>query len=144
MTKDIDHAAFGRLQHDTDLDWWTGTLPHSSPPIAINFSADEQGKPTGALETGLAVLSDIKDWEQRVVAYALQELLPLKNEFWLDENEDSVIASDFKTRMHLESITFYADGDFEFYHRDGDLFCGHAILIGCNLLEGPNDADIPG
>jgi hypothetical protein len=46
--------------------------------------------------------------------------------------------------MKLETISVSSDGSFNFWHDDGDLFYGHAIQVGGNLVEGPTYADIPG
>ena len=74
----------------------------------------------------------------------MQELLPLKNENWLDEDEAELSPDEFKDRMTLESITVYPSGSFDFWHNDGDLFWGHSIQISGNLSDGPKHADIPG
>ena len=74
----------------------------------------------------------------------MQELLPLKNENWLDEGEAELSADQFKSRMTLESVTVEPGGSFDFWHNDGDLFCGHSIQISGSLSEGPTRADIPG
>ncbi len=76
--------------------------------------------------------------------YAVAELLPLKNESWLDEDEKPITPEQFRSRMSLESLVFYPDGDVTFYHRDGDLFWGHCIQIGMNNRGDFHDADIPG
>lgn len=36
------------------------------------------------------------------------------------------------------------DGQFEFWHNDGDMFYGHSIQISGSLKEGLTDSDIPG
>jgi hypothetical protein len=46
--------------------------------------------------------------------------------------------------MILESIAFEADGDFTFWHDDGEMFRGHSIEVRGNLADGITDADIPG
>lgn len=46
--------------------------------------------------------------------------------------------------MKLEAITVRPNGEFEFWHDDGDLFWGHSILISGDLNHGLEDADIPG
>lgn len=70
--------------------------------------------------------------------------MKLKNENWLEENEELVTAELFKKRMRLEKIAVYPNGEFEFWYDDGGLFWGHTILISGNLNEGPTNADIPG
>ena len=71
-------------------------------------------------------------------------LLPLKNDDWLDEDEDEVLPDQFKERMKLNSITVRPDGRFEFWHGDDDMFWGHAIHISGNLSKGLTGADTPG
>ena len=74
----------------------------------------------------------------------MKELLPLKNETWLEEGESPFSAEKFKSRMMLQSISIYPNGDIEFWHDDGDLFWGHSIQISGSLDEGLSEADIPG
>ena len=74
----------------------------------------------------------------------MKELLPLKNESWLSDDEAELTAMDFKARMELVSITVGDNGRFEFWHDDGDLFWGHAIQIDGNLRDGLTDAGISG
>src|SRR5207249_3318350 len=83
-------------------------------------------------------------WSRRIRDFAVQKLLPLKNDAWLDEGEVEVTADQFQDRMTLDSITVYPNGSFEFWHHDGDLFWGHSIQVRGSLSEGPTDADIPG
>ena len=46
--------------------------------------------------------------------------------------------------MTIESVTVYSDGEFEFWHSDGDLFWGHSIQVSGNLSDGLTDIDTPG
>jgi hypothetical protein len=62
----------------------------------------------------------------------------------LEEGQDELLPEEFKARMTLDAITVRPDGSFEFWHRDGDMFWGHAIHISGSLLNGPTGADIPG
>lgn len=46
--------------------------------------------------------------------------------------------------MKLESISIQPNGEFEFWHNDGDLFYGHSIQISGSLEKGLTHSDIPG
>jgi hypothetical protein len=46
---------------------------------------DESGKLDAAMEVARALWKGQKEWARRIEDYAVQELLPLKNESWLVE-----------------------------------------------------------
>ena len=71
-------------------------------------------------------------------------LLELKNDAWLDEDESEVSAEEFIARMELSSVSIHADGGFEFWFDDGDLFWGHSIMVSGNIQDGLDDAGIHG
>jgi hypothetical protein len=72
------------------------------------------------------------------------ELLPLKNESWLDEGEVEVSANEFKPKVKFESVTVIPDGSFDFWPLDSHLFRGHSIQVSSNPSVGSTHADIPG
>ena len=47
-------------------------------------------------------------------------------------------------RMELESIEIRADGSFEFWFADGDMFYGHSIHVSGGMENGPDDASMEG
>ena len=47
-------------------------------------------------------------------------------------------------RMELESIEIRADGSFEFWFADGDMFYGHSIHVSGDMENGPDRADMEG
>jgi len=59
----------------------------------------------------------------------IREMLSLKNEVWLDENESIVGEKEFLKRIFIADITFFDDSSFEIYYNDGDLFWGHVIIV---------------
>jgi len=61
---------------------------------------------------------------QKIVA----EMLELKNSTWLDDGEKPLSEENFKQRIELETITFFEDGSYELYFKDGDIFFGHVII----------------
>jgi hypothetical protein len=135
---------FGKLTLDRRVDSYTGETKWSGAVVALNLTADDSGEISGALEVARSLWKDQKRWATRIVDYAVQELLPLKNDSWLDEGEVELSAKQFKSKMTLESITVMPDGSFDFWHNDGDLFWGHSIQVSGNVSMGPTRADIPG
>jgi hypothetical protein len=146
LEKPVIHqdSQFGQLTLDRRVNWYTAEAEWNGTIVALNLSLDDSGTIDAALQTARALWKRQREWTKRIEDYAVQELLPLKNESWLDENEAELTADQFKARMALESVTVASDGSFDFWHNDGGLFWGHSIQIGGNLSEGPTLADIPG
>jgi hypothetical protein len=138
-----DHQ-FGQFTLDRRVNWYTAETEWNGAVVALNLTLDDSGTIDAALQAARMLWKDQKQWAKRIEDYAVQELLPLKNESWLDEGEVELSADVFKARMTLESVTVEPDRSFDFWHNDGDLFWGHSIQISGNLSEGPTRADIPG
>jgi hypothetical protein len=50
------------------------------------------------------VLAEITEYGRRAQEYAVHELLPLKNDVWLDDDEEMLLTPEqFKERMTLEA-----------------------------------------
>lgn len=144
----FDDPLFGTFVLDRRLDWLVAPTSWSGAPVELVLTLDD---PDAGPEVRDALLADARAlwadpvaWTRRVHAHAVAELLPLKNDAWLDEGEGPLDASAFLARMKLRSIHVGPEGRFEFWHDDGDLFFGHSILISGTIKEGPTDADIPG
>lgn len=138
----FDDPTFGTFTLDRRVDWFTAEVMWNGNRVSLNLA--ESDEVHEALAAAHALWQEQREWNRRIRDYAVQELLPLKNEAWLSEDEAELTADEFKDAMTLESITVYPDGSFDFWHDDGDLFWGHSIQISGSLSEGPTDADIPG
>jgi hypothetical protein len=112
--------------------------------MAFHLRIDERGEIATAVNRARQVLGEFERHASGAREYAVQELLDLKNESWLDEDEEPVTPDQFKSRMELEGLVFSPDGEVNFYHRDGDLFCGHCIQISMDGADHFVDAAIPG
>ena len=146
--KTIQDDAFGTLVFDKSVGWYETDVAWGTVGIRLYATPDDDddddGSVMASLDVAKALWQEQVTWNRRIRAYAIQELLPLKNESWLEDDEDALTPEAFEARMTLESITVYPDGSFDFEHDDGNLFLGHSIQVCGNLSEGPNDADIPG
>jgi hypothetical protein len=138
------HPQFGILTLNRKVDWWEADPVWLDRPIRLHIVPDGEGGIDGALSTASALWSDPRAWSGRISSFAVEELLPLKNESWRDDDEPEVTSDEFRRKMSLQSVTVYDDGTFEFSHDDGNLFWGHCIQIAGDIESGPTDADIPG
>jgi hypothetical protein len=135
---------FGHLTLDRSIDWFEGTATWNGESVRIIFCTDESHDISAGLKIAEKLWEQQTAWKQRVDDFAVQELLPIKNDSWLGDGEMPLTPAQFKSRMTLESISVAADGRIEFWHHDGDLFLGHSIQISGSLDEGLTQADIPG
>jgi hypothetical protein len=139
-----EDPVFGKLILDRRVDIYTGQAVWNGARVELDIGIDEAGD----LEGGLKVLRDLwrdqKGWTERIANYAVQQLLKVKNDYWLDLDEMPLSAEEFKAKMALDCISVKEDGSFTFWHKDGDMFWGHSIEVRGTLNKGPTSADIPG
>jgi hypothetical protein len=141
---ELEHPVFGKLVYDRQFNWYAGRANWGERAIELMLDCENPDQPDRVLETAEVLFREQADWEQRVNEYAAKQLLALKNEVWLEDDEEPLTPAAFINRMTLESISIDEDGGFTFWHGDGDLFWDHAIQINGTLVEGLNFADIPG
>ncbi|MEH2046091.1 DUF2262 domain-containing protein [Nostoc sp.] len=107
------------------------------------MSTNDNDKVKSALDRANSVIRELKHYDKTAKKYAVEQLLKLKNETWLDEGE-TLTSEEFKNRMTLEGLVFFPDGEAEFYYNDGNLFFGHCILIKMDKHNCFVDASIRG
>ena len=73
-----------------------------------------------------------------------KNLVPLKNDSWLNENESEISNDEFIKRIKLNRITFYGNGDSELTFDDDDLFWGHQIVADLSVKNKLTDINIRG
>lgn len=135
---------FGRIVKNPQYSWFEGKAKWNRRNIDLCFEADGTGNIDGAVKTAERLWDEQAEWKQKIDAFAVAKLLPLKNDSWLDEDESELSPQEFVKRMKLRSVSVDFEGGFAFWHDDGDMFCGHAIQVWGSLKEGLVGADIPG
>jgi hypothetical protein len=139
---------FGELALGRATDWFKAEVRWYRSTIELMVIRDESGSPESALAIARVLWSQPKAWTARVKHFAVQELLPLKNEDWLDEDEDEgeapLTPQQILRKLKLESIAVNPDGSFEFWFDDGNPFSGHMIQVGGTLSVGPKRAELAG
>jgi hypothetical protein len=135
---------FGTFTLDRRVNLYCAETAWKGMPVRLNIDDNGPASVSSALEVARTLWRLQADWDARVRDFAVQELLSLKHEAWLDEDEAEVTPKEFKERMSIEDIAVRADGSFEFWYDDDDLFWGHGIKVEGTLNEGPTGADIVG
>lgn len=72
------------------------------------------------------------------------DLLQLKNESWLDEDQQTINKEDFIKPIQLTSVDFAKKAAFDLYFDDGNLFWGHSIILNVNSKREIKGASIAG
>lgn len=76
--------------------------------------------------------------------FAAKELVSLKNQAWLEENEAEITEALFISKIKLRSILVYSEGNFELYFDDDDIFWEHVIIVTVNEHLVIEEASIAG
>ena len=126
----IEHPELGTLRYESTHDWYEGRIGLQESNIAIQLLMDEAGKVAPAIERASNFVGELGKYAKLAKEYAAQGLLEIKNEAWVDdEDEEPLTSVQFEQRMSLESLSIDPNGKVSFYHNDGDLFWGHCILV---------------
>ena len=134
---------FGTFELNKAIEWFEGKATWCGVPVTLAICPDN-GKPDAALLAAKQLWRDMTAWAQKITAYAVAELLDVKNDYWRGAREAALSAEQFASALRLELITVYADGHFEFWFDDGNLFRGHAVTVSGSLDMGLTDANIAG
>ncbi|MEH2170601.1 MAG: DUF2262 domain-containing protein [Nostoc sp.] len=140
---DIKHEFLGYLRYNSELDWYESQVVFYETQLTISISTDDNNKVESALYRVNSVVRELKHHAKSAKEYAVEQLLKLKNETWLDEGE-TLTSEEFKNRMTLEGLVFFPDGEAELYYNDGNLFLRHCILIKMDKHDCFVDASIRG
>lgn len=91
---------------------------------------------------------ELKNWLEKNMAkakeYAALKLLKLKNDRWLADNEKPISHEQFITTIQFDGISAFAEGGFEIYFSDGNLFLGHTIIVDVDEAFKFEDSNIAG
>ena len=129
----------GTFTLDRRVDWFETEVDWLGGQISLVFDAGEDR--AEVLQKAKTLLSGAADWDERIRAYAADDLLASAND-WAEDGE--ITREQFIQRMELESIEIRADGSFEFWFADGDMFYGHSIHVSGGMENGPDDASMEG
>ncbi len=134
----------GTFNYNRRMGWFENVILWGNEKINLRLDIEKMGDLDAAIEVIHILYKDQAIWNKKIVDYAVSELLPLKNESWIVEDEEEITQEQFKKQIELLSITVHQDGSYEFWYDDGDLFLGHALVVSGNITDGPDDVDLVG
>lgn len=134
----------GAFDLDKRVGWFQGRTNWEGATVDLFLEAEDPGEVAKAAKVMVILRDRSAEWSRRIVQFAVDELLPLKNESWLDEGEVEFGQKEFMQRMKLELISVDSHDSFSFSFNDGDLFLGHVIVVSGTLANGPESAGIHG
>ena len=140
----LDGGELGRFTLDRQVNLFEADVQWLGRTVRLSFEWDEDEAMEDSLKTARALMGDPKGWQSRALSQASRDLLELKNENWLEEDEEELDEEKFEACLELEDIEVRPDGEFCFWFGDGDLFWGHSVTVEGTLEDGPTEADIQG
>ena len=138
----------GTFVLNRSVNWFEAEITWLDRPARLDIDREEDWD--ACVERAKALVAGQKDWDQRVRAFAADQLLDQANDWEQDSagNEDrepeEITREQFMERMELDAIQISADGHFEFWFNDGEMFWGHSIHVTGSLETGPERAQMEG
>lgn len=128
------------------VNWFEAEVEWLGQPVRLDIDREEDWD--ACVEQVKALMAGQKGWDEKVRAFAAQELLDQANDWARDaaegEEPEEITREQFMERMELDAVQISAGGSFEFWFNDGDLFWGHAIHVTGALDKGPESAQMEG
>ena len=134
----------GEFMLDERIDQYVTKIEWPRGYITLSVENCEGKELDGVFATANKIVKAKNEWDKKIKEFAAVELMELKNDSWLDEDEAEITADQFVEKIKIETIDISLDNEFEFYLDDGDIFWGHTIIVSGNLEEGPQEAQIAG
>ena len=128
------------------VNWFEAEVEWLGQPARLDIDREEDWD--ACVEQAKALMADQKSWDEKVRSFAADQLLEQANDWAQDaaegEEPEEITREQFMERLELDAVQISADGRFEFWFNDGDLFWGHAIHVTGSLDQGPEMAQMEG
>jgi hypothetical protein len=128
-TPPIVDDLLGTLEWDDNLNWYSGQVSLPNISFDLSLDPDEENHVSTALLRAKEIVRNLDRYLQMSGDLAVDRLLELKNDIWLEEGESEISPDEFKTKMTLEAIVVAENANAIFWHDDGGMFLGHSIEI---------------
>ncbi|MBD5159684.1 MAG: DUF2262 domain-containing protein [Ruminococcus sp.] len=134
-------AVLGKLILNKELNWFETTVDWcgKNAGFSVNNNIDEN------ITDAEEFYRNRHEWDKKAREYASESLIELANDWKYSEveNDDDFVEiteKEFAERLEINDIAFYADGNFNIYYADDDMFWGHTVIVSGNIRTGFNEA----
>lgn len=134
---------FGTFLLDRGANWFEIKAEWLNKEIDLLLSGSLDDLPELELQA-ITLFNKQNEWDQKFRKKIANDLLQLKNESWIEEDENPLTEIEFQGRINLENLQIYENGDFQAWYSDGDIFWGHSISLDGNLNGRLDDAGLQG
>ena len=134
----------GAMILDTSEEWFEIKTNWNQQNIELVIENSEEKILNMEAQILRYLFANLEEWVQKACDLAADVFLGIKNRDYLevDEGEAPVDRENFLSRLELECVQVFCDGDFGFWFSDGNLFFGHQILVSGDLKDGVQEAEL--
>src|SRR5690606_5456018 len=123
----LELPSFGELKYHAEYRCYECNATIESQQVIITL---EGGSPETVKR--LVAIADQKlcsKFYEPMLAQMEEDMVLLKNDFWLNKEEEPVSVSELRSRISMVRIVFDTDGSILIHCNDDGLFGGHTIQI---------------
>lgn len=125
----INNPVLGNLFYNAKLDCYEGEINLGEASIRLILELEDESLIENSLSKAVNVVPQLIHYIEITKQHAVEQLLKLKNNSWLEEDEEPVSSQAFKELIVLKCLVFHPNSEITFYYDGNDLFAGHQIAI---------------
>lgn len=133
-----------QFQYNTENDVFETTFTLGEVSVGLSVCDFPEKENAAALALAQRTETWLGSNMDKLKEYAATELLDLKNEEWIDEDETPLTQSEFIAGLTVSEILLFADGNFQLFFDDNDMFWGHHVVIDVDEAGAFTGASIAG
>ncbi|MEM8890983.1 MAG: DUF2262 domain-containing protein [Bacteroidota bacterium] len=139
-----ESRTFGPFKLDRAYRWFQCMYKWKGTDIDLYFNTDQLAEMESLEKIAVELFRKEESWDQSIKQKITNDLLQIRNENWIEEDEKPLSPEEFQAKIRIDAIEIHAEGEFQFWYDDADTFWGHAISIEGNINGTLEEAGIQG
>lgn len=148
----LEDKECGTFILDRHFSWFAGQVNWLGKECSVTLECEEEKGTTAdqALAHFKKIYKNLKEWDEKFRRFAAEKLAENASEWQDDANEDegeelpAITEEIFAKRIEISEFNMDAEGDYEAFYNDDDMFFGHVIIIDGSVDGEMDDAYIAG
>jgi hypothetical protein len=120
---------FDKFSFDEESKDFETEVIYNNEPFGLTLCDFGQSEIDRATVLATGICSWLEKNFEEVRQFAASQLTRLKNDSWLEEDQQPINEASFAATIELDGIIAFSKGSFEIYFNDNDLFWGHLIRV---------------